>query len=118
MSAVTEQELAGLEAFTGDLLRPGEAGYEEARRALQRSDRQAAGADRSLSGRGRHRRRDRVRAAQPVSRSRSAVAATASPASALTDGGLMIDLSLMRGIYVDPVGPDRPRPAGRQLVGS
>ncbi|MGH3041279.1 MAG: hypothetical protein ACRDNG_06025 [Gaiellaceae bacterium] len=34
MSAVTEQELGGLEAFSGEVLRPGENGYEEARRGF------------------------------------------------------------------------------------
>ena len=34
MSAVTEQEPAGLEAFSGELLRPGDDGYDEARRGF------------------------------------------------------------------------------------
>ena len=33
MSAITEQELAGLEAFSGDALRPDDGGYDDARRA-------------------------------------------------------------------------------------
>ena len=34
MTAVTEQELEGLETFSGDLLRPADEGYEEARRGF------------------------------------------------------------------------------------
>ena len=34
MSAVTEEELAGLEMFSGEVLRAGEQGYDEARRGF------------------------------------------------------------------------------------
>jgi FAD/FMN-containing dehydrogenase len=99
--AVAEETLTGFEEFSGQLLHQGDAGYDEARaihnamidrrpgliaRCQGVADVQAAvnharenGLELSVRGGGHN-----------VS------------GSAITDGGLMLDLSLMRGIHVDP----------------
>ena len=70
----------------------------------QRPGRPAAGSDRPLPWRRTtSSRRSRSRAGR-ISRSRSAVAGTTSPGRAVADGGLMIDLSEMKRIAVDPAG--------------
>jgi FAD/FMN-containing dehydrogenase len=101
MAAVTEQELEGLEAFAGDLLRPGEAAYEEARRAFNGLiDKRPALIARCL---GEADIADAIAYARGAGLEISIRGGGHSVAGrCLTDGGLMIDLSRMKGIYVDP----------------
>ena len=101
MSAVTEQELAGLEAFSGELLRPGESGYEEARHAFNGLvDKRPAVIARCL---GEADIADAIAFAREAGLEISVRGGGHSVAGrCLTDGGLMIDLSLMKGVHVDP----------------
>src|SRR5512134_3185129 len=101
MSAVTEQELAGLEAFSGELLRPGESGYEEARHACNRLvDKRPAVIARCL---GEADIADAIAFAREAGLEISVRGGGHSVAGrCLTKGGLMIDLSLMKGVHVDP----------------
>jgi FAD/FMN-containing dehydrogenase len=101
--ATVEQDLSTrLEGFGGELLRSGDPGYEEARRihnglidkrpALIARCRGTADVIASVA------------AARDEGLEVSVRGGGHSVAGkAVTDGGLMIDLSLMRGIYVDPV---------------
>jgi FAD/FMN-containing dehydrogenase len=102
MSAVTEQELAGLEAFSGDVLRPGENGYEEARRAYNGLiDKRPALIARCL---GEADIADAIVFARETGLELSIRGGGHSVAGrCLTDGGLLLDLSRLRGVYVDPV---------------
>jgi FAD/FMN-containing dehydrogenase len=101
MSAVTEHELEGLEAFTGDLLRTGEAGYEEARRSFNgHIDKRPALIARC---RGEADIADAIAFARNAGLEISVRGGGHSVAGkCATDGGLMLDLSLMRGIFVEP----------------
>ena len=101
MSAVTEQELAGLEAFAGDLLRPGEAGYDEARRVWNGLiDKRPALIARCL---GEADITDAIAYARGAGLEISIRGGGHSVAGrCITEGGLMIDLSRMKGVYVDP----------------
>jgi FAD/FMN-containing dehydrogenase len=101
MSTVTEQELAGLEGFWGDLVRPGETGYEGARRLFNGLiDKHPA-----LIARCRG-EADIVAAVDFAREAGLEIAVRGGGHSvagrAVTEGGVMIDLSPMRGIYVDP----------------
>jgi FAD/FMN-containing dehydrogenase len=101
MSAVTEHELEGLEAFTGDLLRTGEAGYEEARRSFNgHIDKRPALIARC---RGEADIADAIAFARNAGLEISVRGGGHSVAGrCFTEGGIMIDLSRMKGIYVDP----------------
>ncbi len=101
MSAVTEQELAGLEGFSGEILRPGEAGYDEARRLFNGLiDKRPALIARCL---GEADIADAVAFARDAGLEISIRGGGHSVAGrAVTEGGMMIDLSLMKGIHVDP----------------
>ncbi len=101
MSAVTEQELASLEAFSGEILRPGENGYEEARRGFNGLiDKRPALIARC---RGEADIADAIAFARDAGLEISVRGGGHSVAGrCFTEGGLMIDLSLMKGIYVDP----------------
>ena len=91
-------------SFTGELIDPGDPGYEQARRVHNGLIDKRSRAHRPLPhGPRRHRRRSEsaaagrhrgVRARRRPRRRRLAV----------TDGGLMIDLAPMKGIKVDPAG--------------
>lgn len=102
MSAVTEQELEGLEAFSGDVLRPGENGYEEARRGFNGLiDKRPALITRCL---GEADIGDAIAYARDAGLEISVRGGGHNVAGrCFTDGGVMIDLSLMKGVYVDPV---------------
>jgi FAD/FMN-containing dehydrogenase len=101
MAAVTEQELAGLEAFSGDLLLPDEPGYEEARHGFNGLiDKRPALIARCLG---------EADIADAIAYARGAgleIAIRGGGHSVagrcFTDGGVMIDLSRMKGVYVDP----------------
>ena len=101
MSTVTEQELAGLEGSRGDLVRPGETGYEEARRVFNGLiDKHPALIARC---RGEADIVDAVDFAREAGLEVSIRGGGHNVAGrAVTDGGVMIDLSPMKGIYVDP----------------
>ena len=102
-SSLTEAVTGLSTAFTGKLLGPTDPGYETARKVHNGLHRQAADAHRALPRRGRHRRCGeagaRPRARRGRARRRHNVGGRAT-----FDGGVMIDLSPMQGIYVDPKG--------------
>ncbi len=102
MSAVTEQELAGLETFSGALLRPGDNGYEEARRGFNGLvDKRPVLIAQCL---GEADIADAIAYARDAGLEISIRGGGHSVAGrCLTEGGLMIDLSRLRGVYVDPV---------------
>ncbi len=101
MSAVTEQELEGLDAFSGEVLRPGEAGYDEARRGFNGLiDKRPA---LILRCRGEADIVDAVAVARDSGLEVSVRGGGHNVGGrCFTDGGVMIDLSLMKGISVDP----------------
>jgi len=101
MSAVTEQELVGLEAFSGELLKPGEGGYDEARRVFNGLiDKRPALIARCL---GEADIADAIAYARGSGLEISIRGGGHSVAGrCVTEGGVMIDLSLMKGIHVDP----------------
>jgi FAD/FMN-containing dehydrogenase len=101
MSAVTEQELVGLEAFSGDLLRPGENGYDEARRVFNGLiDKRPALIARCL---GEADIADAIAFARGAGLEISIRGGGHGVAGrSVAEGGMMIDLSLMQGVYVDP----------------
>jgi FAD/FMN-containing dehydrogenase len=101
MAAVTEQELESLEAFSGDLLRPGDSGYEEARRGFNGLiDKRPALIARCL---GEADIADVIAYARDAGLEISVRGGGHSVAGrCFTEGGVMIDLSRMKGIYVDP----------------
>jgi FAD/FMN-containing dehydrogenase len=98
MSAVTEQEL---EAFSGEVLRTGETGYEEARRGFNGLiDKRPALIARC---RGEADIADAIAFAREAGLEISIRGGGHSVAGrCITEGGVMIDLSLMKGVYVDP----------------
>ena len=90
--------------WPGHRARP--SGVRRGAQALQRDDRQAAAAHRAMR---RCRRRDRggeFRPRQQAARSPFAAAATTARVSASVDDGLVIDLSTMKGVRVDPKKQD------------
>jgi FAD/FMN-containing dehydrogenase len=101
MSAVTEQELEGLEAFSGDVLRPDDGGYDDSRRAFNGLiDKKPALIARCL---GEADIADAIALARGSGLEVSIRGGGHSVAGRWsTDGGVMIDLSRMRGIHVDP----------------
>ena len=100
MSAVNDQQPTGLETFSGAVLRPGESGYDEARHAYNGLvDKRPAVIARCL---GEADIADAIAYARANGLEISVRGGGHSVAGrCLTDGGLMIDLSPMRGIYVD-----------------
>jgi FAD/FMN-containing dehydrogenase len=101
MSAVTEEELAGLEAFSGELLRPGDDGYDEARRGFNGLvDKRPAMIAQCL---GEADIADAISFARKAGLEISVRGGGHNIAGrCFTEGGLMIDLSRMKGVYVDP----------------
>jgi FAD/FMN-containing dehydrogenase len=101
MSAVTEEELASLEAFSGEILRPGENGYEEARRGFNGLiDKRPALIARCL---GEADIADAIAFGRNAGLELSVRGGGHNVAGrCFTDGGLLIDLSLMKGVHVDP----------------
>jgi FAD/FMN-containing dehydrogenase len=115
-TAVGTREAAELRSrFRGALLRPGEEGYDEARRVWNGAiDRRPALIARCAG-------RDDVVEAVRFARERDLVVSVrggghAVAGHAVCDGGLMIDLSLMRTVRVDP-SAKRARAAGGCLLG-
>jgi FAD/FMN-containing dehydrogenase len=102
MSAVTEEELAGLESFSGEILQPGENGYDEARRGFNGLvDKRPVLIAQCL---GEADIADAIAYARDAGLEISIRGGGHSVAGrCLTEGGLMIDLSRLRGVYVDPV---------------
>jgi FAD/FMN-containing dehydrogenase len=101
MTANTEQELAGLEAFSGAILRPGENGYEEARHGFNGLiDKHPALIARCL---GEADIADAIAFAREAGLEIAVRGGGHSVAGrGVTEGGVMIDLSQMKGVYVDP----------------
>jgi FAD/FMN-containing dehydrogenase len=101
MSAVTEQELEGFEAFSGGLLRPGDAGYDEARLGFNGLiDKRPALIVQCL---GEADIGDAIAFARKAGLEISVRGGGHNVAGrCFTEGGLMIDLSRMKGVYVDP----------------
>jgi FAD/FMN-containing dehydrogenase len=99
--AVTEQEPAAIEGFSGELIEPGDPAYDEARQvhnglvdkrpALIARARGTADVVAALNAARVHEWEVSIRGGGHN------VAGTA-----VSDGGLMLDLSLMKGIHVDP----------------
>lgn len=102
-TAVDHAGVEGLRrSFRGELLRPGDAGYEEARKIWN------GGIDRRPSLIARCTGMADVTAAVRFARARALPASVrggghAVAGHAVCDGGLLIDLSLMTGVRVDPV---------------
>jgi FAD/FMN-containing dehydrogenase len=99
--AVAEDVLTGFEGFSGQLLKAGDPGYDDARRVHNGMiDRRPALIARCLGTAD-------VRAAIQHARESGLELSVrggghAVSGAGVTDGGLMLDLSLMRGIHVDP----------------
>ncbi|MGH2982291.1 MAG: FAD-binding oxidoreductase, partial [Solirubrobacterales bacterium] len=98
---MTEQAPAGLEAFSGELLRPGEDGYDESRRGFNGLiDKRPALIARCL---GEADIADAIAFALEAGLEISIRGGGHSVAGrCITEGGVMIDLSRMKGIYVEP----------------
>jgi FAD/FMN-containing dehydrogenase len=99
--ATTEVDLGGLEVFAGEVLAPGEAGYDEARRVYNGLiDRRPAAI---LRCRG---EADIVDALAFAREAGLAIAVRGGghnvAGNSAVDGGVLIDLSALKGIYVDP----------------
>jgi FAD/FMN-containing dehydrogenase len=116
VTAIDGQAVAALRArFRGALLRPGEEGYDEARRVWNGAiDRRPALIARCAGA-------DDVVAAVRFARERDLLVAVrggghAVAGHAVCDGGLMIDLSLMKAVRVDPAARTA-RAAGGVLWG-
>jgi FAD/FMN-containing dehydrogenase len=102
MTTVEERDI-GWEGFSGELLGPGEEGYEEARRVHNGMIDKHPGLIARCRGVA------DIVAAVNHARDREAELSIRGgghnvAGRAVTEGGVMIDLSLMRGIHVDPVG--------------
>jgi hypothetical protein len=101
MATVEQDLLAGLEGFSGQLLQPGDPGYEEARRIHNGLiDKRPALIARCLGTAD-------VVAAVNVAREHGLEISIRGgghnvAGKAVTDGGVMVDLSLMKGMQVDP----------------
>ena len=107
MTTATTPDLepAATEAFAarirGAVLRPGDDGYDDARRDLERADRPPAGADRPGAA-GAADVVDAVNFAREQGLLLSVKGGGHNVAgNAVNDGGLVIDLSRMRGVHVD-----------------
>ena len=101
--AIDDATIEALRAsLGGGAAAAGRCGYDDARHDLQRDDRPPPGADRALR---RRRRRGQGGALRP--RARAAVVSVRGgghnvAGNAVCEGGLMIDLTPMKGIRVDP----------------
>ena len=96
------RHLDQLRRSCGDVVTADDAGLRRGAPPLERDPRSAAGGHRSPCERRRRSRRRSPSRASTTSRSRSSPAATPQPAFAGPDGGLVINLSSMRGVEVDP----------------
>lgn len=100
-SVLADEALASLESFTGALLRPGEDGYEDARRIFNG----LIGTQPALIARC-HGEADIVDAVSFARETGLDVSVRGGghhvAGSCLVEGGVMVDLSAMKGIYVDP----------------
>ena len=108
MGLITDDLVVELQQRVGgDVCRPGDGGYDEAVSIWNARDQPTAVDRRPLRRQRRRRRRaGRSRNARR-SRSRCAAAVTTTPGFALTDGGLMIDLTPMKTVTVDAETPPR-----------
>jgi FAD/FMN-containing dehydrogenase len=102
MTSVEDMD-TGWEGFSGELLRPGDEGYEDARRIHNGMIDKHPGLIARCRGVA------DIVAAVGHARDREAEISICGgghnvAGRAVTEGGVMIDLSLMRGIYVDPAG--------------
>jgi hypothetical protein len=101
MAAVEEEMVSALEGFSGQLLGPGDGGYDDARRVHNALiDRHPVLIARCLGTAD-------VLAAVDLARERGLEISVRGGGHnvggrAVTEGGVMIDLSLMKGIHVDP----------------
>ena len=101
MATITDDVMTGLEGFAGELLRPGDAGYEETRRIHNGMiDKRPALIARCLGVAD-------VVAAVNLARDHGFELSVRGgghngAGKAVTEGGVMVDLSLMKGVYVDP----------------
>ena len=113
-SSLTETVTELAKSFTGQLLGAGDPGYEEARKVHNGLiDKRPALIARC---RGMADIADAVRLAREHNLEIAVRGGGHNVAGRATiDGGLMIDLSLMKGIHVDPKAAHRPRPGRRHL---
>jgi FAD/FMN-containing dehydrogenase len=100
-AVVADEELASLEGFSGELLRPGEDGYEEARHVFNGLiDKRPALIARC------HGEADIVAAVDFAREAGLEISVRGGghnvAGRCLTEGGVMIDLAPMKGVYVDP----------------
>ena len=94
-------QLDQLRRACGEVITPDDAAYDDARRLWNAvHDRRPAVIVRPTTATRSPRRSASL--ASTTSRSRSSPAATAPPGSGARDGGLVVDLSAMRGVEVDP----------------
>ena len=114
MSSATTADSVQLlgEAFSGQVLAPGDPGYDEARRIHNGLIDKRPAADRAMSAHGGRRGRGQLRQEEGLEISVRGGGHNVA-GRAVTDGGLMIDLSLMKGIHVDPARPSGARAGGR-----
>jgi len=101
--AVTDDQISALEGFSGALLLPGDRGYEHARGVYNGLIDKRPALIAQCSGVA-----DVVDAVQLAREHGFEISVRGGghgvAGAAVTDGGVMIDLSRMRGIHVDPVG--------------
>ena len=101
MATITDDVVAGLEGFAGELLRPGDAGYDETRRIHNGMiDKRPGLIARCLGVAD-------VVAAVNLARDHDFELSVRGgghngAGKAVTEGGVMLDLSLMKGVHVDP----------------
>ena len=103
MSTITPEIQALGEDFRGELVHPGDPSYDEHRKVWNGSIDRRPGADRPL-----HRRRRHPRARSRFARRTGLPVAVRGgghsfPGHSTCDGGILIDLSPLKGIRVDPV---------------
>ncbi len=114
MATATSDLAAGLEGFAGDLFFPDSDGYDEARRIHNGL------IDKRPALIARCRGTADVVASVNLAREEGLEVSVRGgghnvAGKAVTDGGLMIDLSAMKGIQVDPARADRPGSGRRDL---